>query len=502
MAGALTIMGLYLLASVFIGVIAGRFNRSNAEGYFLASRGLSAPVMFFTLFATNISAFAYMGAPGGAYHLGVGFFGYLATTTSMAAVFFYVIGYRSWLLSRKFNFLTASELFEKRFGSKAVGLVFLIVMAFYTVPYAAVQPIGAGNLLNGLSQGAIPYWVGAVITTLFIAVYVYVGGLRAVAWTDFFQGVLMIGLVILAFCLVMWKMGGITHVATDIATNYPKLLTREAFTFQQWASFGLIIALGVPMFPQLFTKYFAARSADSLKTTMNLYPLAMIIIYVPVLFMGAFAHSVIPNLVGKQSDAIIPLLLSTYVPLWLAGLILAAPLAAIMSSLSSQLITISTMFTRDIYLRYVNPQATSEKQIVVGRVIIAVLGIMAAIIALKPPGAILTIVSWAFTGYAILFPATIAGLFWKRSTAAGVISSILLGQAVFFLFSLKVLPKSLLIAGDIPLTVLPFTAVVLVVVSLLTKPHKYEAECADTQHNYLDPIFKGEQVPADRQMSV
>lgn len=486
---AVCVIAAYLIITLCIGIFSSRNASKSSEGYFMAQRSLGPYVMFFTLFATNISAFAYLGGPGGAYHLGLGFFGFLATTTSMAAVFFYIIGFRSWLIGKKFGYMTPAQLFGKRYASDALRILIFLVLGIFTLAYMVVQPIGAGYIVSGLTQNVLPTWVGVVMILIFVTLYVFIGGLRATAYADLFQGLVMMVCVVAAFGLIVYKLGGMSEVTQNLVLNFPELIERKNFTVQNWFSFALVIGLAIPVFPQLFTKFLAAKSSDSLRTTMSFYPLAMILIYVPVLFLGVYGHTVFPDLIGKQSDQIIPLLLGKYYPLWIGAVILSAVLAAIMSTLGAQLITISTMFTKDVYVRYIDKNASQEKQVLVGRFFILVLALTTTAIALKPPAAILSIVSWAFTGYAVLTPTVLAGLYWKRSTAKGAISSIIAGESVLVLFAAGIIPMSVLQGFQVIIPVISTTVIVLVVVSLLTQQEGEEKESAERTHQYLDSVL-------------
>lgn len=486
--GALAVIVVYLAVSMIVGIWSGKVGKTTSEDFFLADRGLGGILMFFTLFATNISGFAYFGAPGGAYHQGVGFFGYLATTTTMAAVFFYLFGHRVWLLGKKYGYMTPSELFGEKYESETVRIVYFVVLTLMTTGYACVQPIAAGYVLSGLTGGAIPPWVGSTLMVVVVTIYVLAGGLRAVAWTDFVQGVLMILLVIVAVCIVAVNIGGPVAASTEIATKYPELLMRQKFTWQKWLSFGMIVAMCIPIFPQMFTKFFASKSSQSLKVSMCLYPLAMIAIYVPILFMGMWGHAVFPDLHGKEAEKIIPMLLGKYVPLWLGALILSAPLAAIMSTVSSQLITISTMFTRDIYARYFNRDCSADHQVRVGRIFIFAAAFVVFFVSLKPPASVLTIATWNFAGYAVAFPATMAALFWRRANAMSIVSSIVAGEFVLLLFVLDILPKSLAMGFEPFLPAWVVALVVLLVMALANG--KAEVKQSKKIHDFLDGLYK------------
>ncbi|MCH8905297.1 MAG: sodium:solute symporter family protein, partial [Bacteroidetes bacterium] len=134
------------------------FRRSskNSEEYFLANRGVGAFVLFFTFIATNFSAFFFLGFAGAGYRFGYPFYAMMAFGTAFAALSFYIIGFRSWKLGKKKGYITPAEMIGDLSGSKILKVLYLLVMVGFTLPYLALQPIGAGYLVETLTGGASP----------------------------------------------------------------------------------------------------------------------------------------------------------------------------------------------------------------------------------------------------------------------------------------------------------------------------------------------------------
>jgi len=159
-----------------------------------------------------------------------------------------------------------------------------------------------------------------------------------------------------------------------------------------------------------------------------------------------------------------------FAPFWLVAIILAGSLAALISTADSQILALSSIFTRDIYASFINKKATTEKQVTMGRIFIVVLCIFGFVIALRPVSTLVSITAAAFTGIGVLYPATIAAFYWRRATRWGAISSVIAGETVAILLIYKILPGWLLL-GSLPIVPSLIVAILtLVGVSYLSKP--------------------------------
>ena len=415
----ISIILLYLLVTLAIGFYAYRKSQNNPDDYFLASRGVGPIVLFFTLVATNFSAFFFLGFAGAGYRIGYSYYGIMSFGTAIVALSFYFVGHKVWLLGKEKGYITPPEMIGDRFQSKPLKIVFLFFMVLFTIPYLAIQPIGAGILLEQLTGGSIPYFHGAIILTVFIVFYVFLGGMRSVALTDVVQGVIMFALMFFAVYVIGEALGGVSEANRKVFQLKPALFSREGvnnyFTPQTWFSFMILWVLAVPMFPQMFMRFFIPSSASGLRTSARLYPLVCAFLFICPVMIGVMGHLPFPDLVGKEADKILPQMLTNFAPEWLAALIMVGALAAFMSTMDSQLLALSSMLTRDLYLGFFDTKVTIEKQVQVGKTLVVGLSIIGLIIAYNPPATIFDIATQAFTGLALLFPTTIAALYWKLS---------------------------------------------------------------------------------------
>jgi SSS family solute:Na+ symporter len=192
------------------------------------------------------------------------------------------------------------------------------------------------------------------------------------------------------------------------------------------------------MFPRLFQRFFAARDDRAIGRTMLLYPLVCTVLFFFPISIGVMRHLAFPDLVGKGADKILPMLLTSISGDFMASLVLAAGMAALMSTMDSQLLTLSSIFTRDI-LPVVG--GTQSETSIVGRLAVVVLSLAGLALAYKPPATILQIATQTFTGLAVLFPTVIFGLYLKKVYAPAAIGSILVGEGTLVLFYLKLLPS-------------------------------------------------------------
>lgn len=488
---AYVIVATYILATIGIGIVAYHYGKNTPDDYFLANRRVGAFVLFFTLIATNFSAFFFLGFAGAGYRIGYSYYGIMSFGTALVALPFFFIGNRAWLLGKVKGYITPPELIGDRLNSRPLQVVFLGVMVFFTVPYLALQPIGAGYLLSKLTGDAIPYFWGAVLLTAFMVLYVFLGGMRSVAITDVFQGLLMFVLTVLAVAYIANALGGLTEANTKVQVVRPELFSREGaggfFTPRRWFSFMLLFALAVPMFPQVFMRFFIPGSARSLQVAATLYPLITATLFVGPVIIGVLGHLTFPGLEANDSDQILPMMLAAHAPTWLSALVTVGALAAFMSTMDSQLLALSSMLTRDIYVGFVDRKASVATQVNLGRGLVVVLSIAGLIIAYQPPATIFAIATEAFTGLAILFPTTVAVLYWRRVTSGACIASIGVGQVLLFGYHYEIVPARMTF-GFLPLVpILVATSLVLLVLGLVQgrasrqQPERVAASAGDTQ---------------------
>ena len=451
---ALLALAAYLLALLWLGAQSLKGQTDSADSYFLADRRLRAGVLFFTLIATNFSAFFFLGFAGAGYRIGIAYYPMMALGTGLAALSFGSFGCRVRKLSSQYGLITPSELIGHLLPGEGARLLVLAVMVLFTLPYLALQPLGAGYLLESLTGGAVPFGVGAVLLTVVIVLYVVGGGMRAVARTDVLQGILMFVLMLMAFVAVAKGVGGVEQANLTLVLQRPDLFSAAGlgnfFTPRIMASYLLLWPLCLPMFPQMLMRFFAAGDDRSLKTSMVLYPVVAGVLFICPVMIGLWGHLAFPDLVGRASDQIMPLMLGRYSPEWLTGIVMVGALAAFKSTLDSQLLALSSMLTRDIYQRYWRPQSSLAEQVRVGKFVVIALAVVGLAIALRPPEAILSLATHAFSGLAVLFPMLVGAVYGLRWSAGGAMVSVIGGEAVLLGFATGVFPEALQ-AGFLPL---------------------------------------------------
>ena len=462
-------IAVYLIGTLVVGLLGYRKQSDTVEEYFLANRNIGSILMFFTLASTNFSAFFFLGFAGAGYRIGLSYYPMMAFGTGFAALSFYYIGYPAWRLGQEKGLITPAELIDDRIPSQPLKLLFLAVMVLFTLPYLTLQPIGAGYLLESLTGGAIPYFWGATLLTVAIVIYVWIGGMRSVALTDLLQGILMFSLMIVALFAIAHGLGGISAANESILKLKPELLSRQGlggfFTPKVWLSYMFLWSFTLPMFPQMFMRFYSAKTPSSLKSSMLMYPVVTALLFICPVLIGMWGHIAFPDLVGKAADQIFPMMLTQYTPSWLASLVMVGALAAFMSTLDSQLLALSSMLTRDIYTVYIRKNATLAEQTLVGRICILILAVLGLLIALNPPDTILAFATQAFTGLSVLFPTVIAALYAHRVSAVSCICSIVVGELAVLGVQFEWFPKSMML-GFLP--VVPIVAIASLIIFLGT----------------------------------
>ncbi|MDE2667963.1 MAG: sodium:solute symporter family protein [Acidobacteriota bacterium] len=448
----------YLALVLYIGIFAFRraASRHAAEDYFLAGRSLGPFVFLFSLFGTNMTAFTILGASGHAFNNGIVTYGLMGSSSALIIpLTLLLIGTRTWALGKKHGFMTPVQMFRDRWECSHIGTAIFALQALFLVPYIIIAVKGGGTILQAISGGWVPYWMGGSLVALVVMSYVFFGGMRGTAWVNTFQTTLFLSFGVAALLVIGAGMGGFSAAMERIAQSpaLAPLLTRENVSPLYYLSYTFI-PLSAICFPHIGIFCLTARRMSQFRKTVILYPICIMAIWLPCVFLGVAANGAedFPRIQDKQAarqtlatsgteltperesdlrrrmaaDDVIPLLLDRYAPLWLAGILGAGIMAAVMAS-DSQILALSTMFTEDIFAFYGGKQRFGDRaQVQTGRLFVALITSAAFVIALKTPATIfLVAVQYSFTGYAALLPLLVAALFWKRSTRWGALATTL-----------------------------------------------------------------------------
>jgi len=456
----------YFLLLLLIGWLARSRRGEDAGQYFLAGRALSAPVLIMTVAATNFSAFTVFGASGAGYRDGLSFFPIMAFGTGFMALTFWLVGRKAWRLGRMHDLITPSELVRHLYGGKHTPAVTAVVLVAFTVPYLALQPLAAGAVLRQLF--GLPSWSGAVAVTAVIVLYTFRGGMRAVAWTDALQGALMLALMLLALVMAVRFHGGWTPAFSAAAAQEPGLFSRpglqQTYTPAVWFSFLALWFFCDPMFPQLFQRFYAAGRERTLGRLALLYPAICAVMFAPPVLVGVLGHLSFPALAGKEADGVFAMVMTVAGGDLAGTLVLVAGLAALMSTMDSQLLTLSSIVSRDLWPLFTRGRVAG---VTMARVFVLVLAAAGLLVALTTDATILDLGVSAFTGLAVLFPCVFFGLYLRQPRSSAALASIVSGEALVVASHLGVLPSFGFLSA---LPAMVCSVVVYLVVHLLTGP--------------------------------
>ena len=468
----LAVLLLYLVLVLLVGGLSHRLFKGTGEDYFVASRTIGPFLLLMSLFGTNMTAFAILGASGESYRQGIGVFGLMASSSALVipAILFFV-GPRVWALGKRHGFVTLVEFVRQRWDSKRLALVLFAVLTLLLVPYLLIGVLGGGLTLSQLTGGQIPSWVGSLLVCAVVLAYVCGGGMRGTAWANGLQTMVFMSLGAVAFVLILSRLGGLEQALSQLSQRHPELLARTGINPWTFWSYTFI-PLSAGAFPHLFAHWLTARSSGAFRLPVVLYPLCIAVVWIPSVILGIVGRLDFPDLAGPAANGVLVKLIELHAPGVLAGLLGAGVFAAIMSSLDSQVLAIGAMFTRDIVGR--QGTMSQSRQVVWGRLFVAAVLALTFGLSLVAEPSIFKLAIWSFSGFAALFPLLLAALFWRRSTEAGALAAIALVTLLWFYFFVdgwQVPGYTVGGSGLLPVVVLcAVSGAALILVSLVTRP--------------------------------
>lgn len=429
MTAGVAIIILFMLIPLLVGFYAATKAKGSSDDYFIQGRGMGSVAVFFTVAATWWSAFAFLGSNASFYTQGPIYLTAFAWNI-LFGYLYYIVGKRVWYLGKKFNYVTPSDLMGDFYKSEKLRIIVGLVVILFTIPYLQIQLTGGAYLIEVASGGAIPFWLAALLFYIVIIIYVWVGGMRAVAWTDIIYGALLFfGLLFTGFYIAA-QVGGPAAMFEQMRSLNPEHLTLpgplKQSGYAAWISLCIITALGALMGPQLWLRMYAVKNGK----LFNLMPFLIsfvAITYIGSVFVGWTGVLIMPGV--ENADQILPLMITKYAPFVIGALVLSAGAAAAMSTANSQIHAVSAVMTKDFYQRYKNPKASNDTLVQVGRYFLLIFSVLAYFLTLFAPGVLVTVGLIAFGGTAQIIVPTMGAIFWKRGTAQGAITGLVVGIA-------------------------------------------------------------------------
>ncbi|MFC2947484.1 sodium/pantothenate symporter [Virgibacillus sediminis] len=427
-----------LLVLMFaVGIWSSRNVRSSEtflESYFLGDRGMGGFILAMTMTATYGSASSFIGGPGTAYTQGLGWV-LLAMTQVVTGYFVLtVLGKKFAIVTRKYKAVTMVDFLKERYQSKWVVLFSALSIIIFLFSAMAAQWIGGARLIESLT--GLQYTTALFIFALSVLVYVIIGGFRAVALTDAIQGsVMFVGTLILLIATIIAG-GGIPAIMDDLASENINLITpygaEGTLTPTYVSSFWILVGVGVVALPQVTVRAMSYKDSRSMHRAIIIGTIVVGFIMLNMHLIGVFARPILPGI--EIADQVMPLIALEVLPAWVAGLVLAAPMAAIMSTVDSLLLLVSSTIVKDVYLNYIETKASQQKVMKLSMGVTAVLGIGVFLMSLNPPDLIIWLNLFAFGGLeaAFIWP-IILGLYWKKGNKYGALASMVTGVGLYIL---------------------------------------------------------------------
>ncbi|AKG18141.1 sodium/panthothenate symporter [Moraxella bovoculi] len=406
--------------------------------YYVGSRSMGGFVLAMTTVATYVSASSFIGGPGAAYKFGLGWV--LLSMIQVPAIWLTLgtLGKKFAMLARQTGSITINDLLFARYQNKVVVWLACVSLLLAFFGMMVVQFIGAGRLLE--TTLGLPYECSIGVFALVIGLYTFIGGFRAVVLTDTVQGLVMLIGTMLLLGATLVATGGMENAMTTLHAIDPRLLTptgvddKLSATFM--LSFWVLVCFGLIGLPHTAVRAMAYKDSRSLHRGILVGTVVMTVLVLGMHLAGVLARAVVPEL--DVPDKVIPTLMMTVLPPFVAGIFLAAPMAAIMSSIDSMLIQSSSTLIKDLYLS-IKPDAIHNEAKIKRYSTTLTLGftvILAVVAMLNPPDMLIWLNLLSFGGLEATFLwVLVFGLYYKKANATGAIWSMVAGLTSYVIIA-------------------------------------------------------------------
>lgn len=437
--GPIVMLIVYLFGMVGLGLL-GRAKREekSLSDFYLGGSSFGLFVLFLTFFATQYSGNTMLGFAGRSYRAG-GAYVVSILFMALAICVLTIYGPRLYRLARTFGYVTPADYIFHRFGSHKLRVVCTLLFCWGLGNYILEQLVAMGHAVDGLSGGKIPFMVGVVLLVIVMLIYESLGGMRSVAWTDAVQGViLLIGCSVIFFILISNE-GGLPAAAEVIQETHPeKFQVPDSGGIRNWISTILLLGFGVAVYPHAIQRVFSSRNLRTLQWSLSGMAFMPFVTTFLAFLIGITALSKYADLTTLQSDQVTIYMLGEIINMnaftyWLGVMVFVALVAAIMSTSDSALLSIQSMITKDIYKPYINPDATPEHLLKVGKLfgwgLMAFLVTMAWV-SIETESSIWLLIKLKLEFMVQIAPVMVLGVYWKRLPANAALAGVIVGTAI------------------------------------------------------------------------
>lgn len=428
---------IYILAILIVAWQTGKHKHKAGkfmEEYFIGSRSMGGLVLAMTLISSYVGASSFIGGPGVAYNLGLSWV-FLACIQVPTAFFTLgILGKKLAIISRKINGVTITDYLRARYESNLVIVLASLMMLIFFIGTIVAQFVGGARLFESVT--GLSYNFGLILFTAVVIIYTTFGGFRAVTITDVIQGIVMLLATGLLFFIILEKGNGMENIMQTLLKTNPNLLTPDsngAVSKPFILSFWMLVGVGVLGLPVTEVRCMGFKDSKAMHRAMIIGTSIVGILMLGMHLVGVMGAAVEPGV--EVGDKIIPILAIKNMHPILAGVFIAGPLAAIMSSVDSLLIMSSAAIVKDLYINYIDKNPSESKIKKLSFATSLLLGIIVFVLALNPPKLLVWINLFALAGQeAAFFCPILLGLYWKRANATGATVSMIF-SVVFYLYT-------------------------------------------------------------------
>lgn len=436
--GIVVPLACYLL--VLLGVAWWSYNRRRAAAtgeqtvaYYVGGRSLGWVVLVFTLLASAASAGTFIGGPGLVYQGGYGWVLVSIFQVPTAFLALSLLGKKFAILARKLNAVTVTDFIRQRYENPVVVVLASIGVVFFLTAYMVPQFVGGTRVLQAVT--GVDYTVLLIVFAGVVMIYTGFGGFLADAVSDTIQGIIMLLGGVVLWIVLLSAAGGMEPINEGVMRSHPELFTLPGpagFTVPMIASYSLQLGLMFCVLPHLAVRAMSYRDSSSVHMAMIVGPIVMALITLGFLTMGLVSRFFHPDL--EVGDLALPLTITDLLPEGVAGVLFAAPLAAIMSTVDSMILVVSGAIVRDLIVNYVRPGLSDRRAARWGSVASFAIGLLVLVLAFNPPNYLEYLVIYAIGGLeTVFFIPLIGGLYWKRGNALGAGLAMFGGMAWYIL---------------------------------------------------------------------
>ncbi|CAM3857158.1 Sodium/pantothenate symporter [Vibrio aerogenes CECT 7868] len=432
---------IYLMAMFVMAALTRRHRQSGAflNEYFVGGRSMGGFVLAMTLAATYASASSFIGGPGAAYKMGLGWVLLAMIQLPVAWLTLGILGKKFAIEARRNNAVTLNDMLYARFQSRTVVILASVALLLAFFGTMVVQFVGGARLLQTVT--GLPYQHGLFLFAFTVGIYTTIGGFRAVVLTDTVQGIMMLIGTVALLAGVIHAGGSLGELITKLHEIDPALITPYGpnhFLSQPFMlSFWILVCFGMIGLPHTAIRCMAYKDSRSLHQGIVISTAMVALLMLGTHLAGALGRAIVPDL--SSPDQIMPTLMMTVLPPFFAGIFLAGPMAAIMSTIDSQLIQSSATLLKDLYINYINPQLMTQKESEteskLNRLslwITAIFSLLVFIAATNPPDMIIWLNLLALGGLqAVFLWPLVLGLYWKKASASGALASMFCGLSTY-----------------------------------------------------------------------